>query len=84
MIRPDFVAALHMEKQRQCPCGAIAEHRYGLCRKCRARVAWRRHNAATSRRRSRRLAVRHVRNLAKLIVGATVLLGITTTKGIES
>jgi hypothetical protein len=84
MLYPDLAAVIHAEKKRQCPCGAIAEHRYGLCRKCQARAAWRRRNTATSRRRSRRPAMRHVRGLAKLIVGATVLLGISTTKGTES
>jgi hypothetical protein len=24
----------------RCPCGARAEHAYGVCRKCRARAAW--------------------------------------------
>jgi hypothetical protein len=29
---PDFIAALAHENRRQCPCGAVAEHSYGLCK----------------------------------------------------
>ena len=36
----------------RCPCGARAEEKYGLCRKCRARAAWRRRT--TRPRRVRR------------------------------
>ncbi|GAA4618428.1 hypothetical protein GCM10023195_82820 [Actinoallomurus liliacearum] len=35
--------------QRQCPCGARSEYRFGLCRKCRARAAWFRRTARARR-----------------------------------
>jgi hypothetical protein len=82
VLHPDFAAALYVEKQRQCPCGALAGRRHGLCRKCEARAAWRRRATATKRRSSRRLTVRRVRHLTRRIIGATALLW--TTKGAEN
>lgn len=37
-----------------CPCGAKAEHEYGICRKCQARATWRRRHATRTRRTVRR------------------------------
>jgi hypothetical protein len=82
MLHPYLAAALHAEKQRQCPCGAVAEHRHGLCRKCQAPAAWRRRTTATKRRSSRRLTARRIRHLAQLIVGAAALLH--TMRGAEN
>jgi hypothetical protein len=64
---PDSIAALVVEKCRQCPCGAIADHPYGLCRKCRARIAWRRKAMRKSHRGSRRLAARHARTFIRFL-----------------
>ncbi|MDN3355850.1 hypothetical protein [Actinomadura sp. DC4] len=33
----------------RCPCGAHAEKKYGLCRKCNSRDAWQRHVARPRR-----------------------------------
>jgi hypothetical protein len=46
MQHPDLLAALAEDKRRQCPCGAMAEEAFGLCRKCHARFAWRRKTAS--------------------------------------
>ena len=53
------LAVLLAEHKRcQCPCGAVAERRSDLCRKCRDRSAWRR-KAATSRRKATRRRYGH-------------------------
>jgi (p)ppGpp synthase/HD superfamily hydrolase len=54
-----LITALAADRQRQCPCGAVAEQPHGLCRKCHHRMLWRRKTTRTSRRAARRLAVRH-------------------------
>jgi hypothetical protein len=81
MHHPDLLAALAQDRIRQCPCGAIADRPYGLCRKCQARFAWRRKNASRRRQAARRLNGR-TRNLARLLVGVMSLL-MTTSKGTE-
>ena len=53
---PTLIAALADERRRQCPCGAVAERPDRLCRKCHARMTWRRKTTRTSRRAARRLA----------------------------
>jgi hypothetical protein len=73
---PDFIAALAHESRRQCPCGAVAEHSYGLCRKCRARVAWRRKATGTNRRTARRLAARHIRTLVQFLAFTPISKGV--------
>jgi hypothetical protein len=55
-MHPDFTAALARERHRQCPCGAVTERPGTLCRKCQARMAWRRRNAPVSCRAARRIA----------------------------
>jgi hypothetical protein len=50
----------------RCPCGAAAEHRYGLCAKCRARAAWKR-NKAPARHKRHGTAKRITRRLGKLL-----------------
>jgi hypothetical protein len=58
-----LIVALVEARRRQCPCGAVAERPDGLCRKCQARVAWRRKVIRTPRRANRR-HTRHVRDVA--------------------
>ena len=73
-MHPDFTAALARERHRQCPCGAVAERPWTLCRKCQARSAWRRRNTPTSRRAARRIARRQPRDRARLLAGALLRL----------
>lgn len=82
-MHPEIIAALANERHRQCPCGAVAERPWTLCRKCHARVAWRRRNDGTSRRAARRIARRQARHGARLLAGALALLSITS-KGAEN
>ncbi|GAB3979213.1 hypothetical protein GCM10029978_073990 [Actinoallomurus acanthiterrae] len=42
-------ALLLDNRSLQCPCGARAERRFDLCRKCRARAAWLRRTARARR-----------------------------------
>lgn len=41
-VHPGLPAALAEDRRKCCPCGAAAEPRWGLCRKCIARITWRR------------------------------------------
>ncbi len=50
MNHPILIAALVKDRHRRCPCGALAQQPYGLCRKCQAAAVWRRETAPTSRR----------------------------------
>ena len=54
MNHPILVAALAEDRRRQCPCGAVAQQPYGLCRECRAVAVWRHETARTSRRAASR------------------------------
>ena len=59
-------------KRRQCPCGAVAERRSGLCRKCHDRGAWRRKTTATHRRKATRRQIgRRTRTLSRLLAEMT-------------
>jgi hypothetical protein len=60
---------LAQQQRNACPCGAVAEHAGGLCRKCLARLAWRERHTNPKRgnhrrRRTGRLAHERARNLA--------------------
>jgi hypothetical protein len=35
-MHPILVTALAEDRRRRCPCGAVAQQRYGLCRECPA------------------------------------------------
>ena len=61
-LLPALVAA----RRHTCPCGAHNDDPYGLCRKCLARITWRRHHRHRSRyrRRSARLARQAIRLLS--------------------
>jgi hypothetical protein len=45
-----LVAALAEDRRRRCPCGAVAQQPYGLCRECQAVTVWRRETKRTRRR----------------------------------
>jgi hypothetical protein len=59
MHHPRLIAVLAQDRRRQCPCGAVADRPYSLCRKCQARVAWRRKAMRTRRRAARRAVARY-------------------------
>jgi hypothetical protein len=75
-MHPELIAALTEIRHRQCPCGAVTDKPHGLCRKCHARVAWRRKTTRTSRRAARRLATRQAREGARIFASTMSLLRI--------
>jgi hypothetical protein len=77
---PYLLAALADDRRRQCPCGAAAERTNGLCRKCQARVQWRRKTTRTPRRVARRLVSRQARSGARTLAQAIRV----TRKGAEN
>lgn len=48
-----LVATLAEGRRRRCPCGAVAQQPYGLCRKCQAVAVWLRETKRTRRRGAR-------------------------------
>ena len=50
MNHPILIAALAEDRRRRCPCGAVAQQPYGLCRECQAVAVWRRETEQTRRR----------------------------------
>jgi hypothetical protein len=68
MQHPLIVTAVATtDRRRSCPCGAVTEHPGGLCRKCHARMAWRRHNTRLRRRTVRRRSGRRARDRARVL-----------------
>lgn len=55
MNHPILIAALVEDWRRRCPCRAVAQQPYGLCRECQAAVVWRREAGQPSRRVTPRL-----------------------------
>lgn len=72
-MHPFIAIALAEDRRRFCPCGASAESARGLCRKCRARTAWRRHNTRPRRRFARRRFGRRARDRARILSDATTM-----------
>jgi hypothetical protein len=66
MLNPHVAAVLAAER-RDCACGAVAEPTQTLCRKCRARAAWRRKVMRANRRGGRRMAARGARSFTLLL-----------------
>jgi hypothetical protein len=62
------------QRRRQCPCGAVADRPYGLCRKCQDRNAWRRKAISTHRKTARRRISRRVHDIGRFLVGALAVL----------
>ena len=66
------------QRRRQCPCGAVADRPFGLCRKCQDRNAWRRkaisNRKTTHRKTARRRTSRRVHDFGRLLVGALAVL----------
>jgi hypothetical protein len=46
------------QRRRQCPCGAVADRPFGLCRKCQHRNEWRRKTTSPRRKARRRIGHR--------------------------
>lgn len=69
-----LIVALAEQRRRQCPCGAVADRPYGLCRKCQDRNAWRRKTASTRRKAARRRRLAHrVRSVARFLANVLTL-----------
>jgi len=77
--RPNAMAIADSPR-RFCPCGAVTEHPSGLCRKCHARMTWRRHKARPRRRTVRRRSGRPARDRARLVAYAASMSGPTGTE----
>ncbi len=50
MSHPILIAALVEDRRRWCPCGAVTQPPYGLCRDCQAVAVWRRETERARRR----------------------------------
>ena len=83
MNQSHLVAALADERHRQCPCGAVAERPDRLCRKCHARMLWRRKTTRTSRRAARRLAALQAHEGTRIFASAMALLQVIG-RGVEN
>jgi hypothetical protein len=83
MDHPRLIAVLADDRRRQCPCGAVAEQPQRLCRKCHARMTWRRKTTRTSRRAARRLAAHQAHEGTRILASAMALLQ-AMGKGVES
>ncbi len=46
-MHPILITALTDERRRRCPCGAVAQQRYGLCHECQAVAVWRKETVRT-------------------------------------
>jgi hypothetical protein len=82
MDHPRLIAVLADDRRRQCPCGAVAEQSERLCRKCHARMTWRRKTTRTSRHAARRLAAHQAHEGTCILASAMELLQIVS-KGVE-
>lgn len=83
LVHPDLIAALAEYRRKSCPCGAVADPSWGLCRKCIARITWRRR----ARRPHRRAIRRHVgrQALGKMgIFALTASIVRAIGKGVEN
>lgn len=79
-MHTDLLAPPAEGRRRQCPCGAVTEYPHRLCRKCQARISWRRKTTRTSRRVARRLATQQARAGARTFAQAIR----TVKKGAEN
>jgi hypothetical protein len=68
--------------RRRCPCGAVADQPFGLCRKCQSRKAWRRKTTTPRRKAGRRGFARRVHDAARYLRGALVIR-LTIINGLE-
>ena len=66
-----LITTLVTARRHTCPCGARNDEPYGHCRKCLARITWRRHHRNSSRHRRR--VARFTRRAAR-VLGLSLLL----------
>lgn len=65
-----LTAILAEQRRRQCPCGAVADRPFGLCRKCQHRAAWRRKATFNGRKAARRGIGHRARKGARIFADA--------------
>ena len=70
------------QRRRQCPCGAVADRPFGLCRKCQNRNAWRRKTTSGRRKAIRRRIADRARNVARFLGDILAVLP-TMINGLE-
>jgi hypothetical protein len=70
-----LIVILAEQRRRQCPCGAAADRRSGLCRKCQDRNAWRRKTTSAHRKVARRRPSSRARKVRWLFVEAFAGMG---------
>lgn len=73
-MHPDIILTIAQQQIRSCPCGAAAEYRYGMCRKCHAGMVWRRRQAGSTRRAVRRRRGRQSRERSRILALAESML----------
>jgi hypothetical protein len=83
MNQSRLIIALADDRRRQCPCGAVAQRPERLCRKCHARMLWRRRTTRTNRRAARRLAALQAHEGSHILASAMALLQVIG-RGVES
>jgi hypothetical protein len=79
-MNPYQIQKISENQHQSCPCGAVAEHPYGLCRKCHAGMTWRRRDAGTARHASRRRRGSQARERGRILALATSMFR-TSSKG---
>jgi len=82
MNHPILIAALVEDQRRRCPCAAVAQQPYALCRECQAIVVWQRETSRSSRRATLRSTLARTGE-ARLFARVTSLLQIIS-KGVQS
>jgi len=83
MNQSRLIITLADDRHRQCPCGAVAEEPDRLCRKCHARMLWRRKTTRTGRRAARRLAALQAHEGTRIFASAMALLQVIG-RGVEN
>ncbi len=72
-MHPILITALAKERRRRRACGAVAQERHGLCRKCQVATVWRpetartRHRAIPNCTRARAVQIRFFARAASVI-----------------
>lgn len=73
-MHPDLIAELAEDRRNSCACGTFTDQPNGLCRRCLARMGWRRCTSRSSRSAVHRSAGRQARGPAWIFaVGISML-----------